>query len=373
MMPLQFGGRVVTKDTDTARILAEIQRNWGGLVELSPDPVFVVRREGRYVYVTPACARLFGVNRKEMVGKRVADFFPAADARVVMEGIERVFVDNRAIQREEQFVRGDRVLHFLTTLAPICDANGAVNAVVGLSRDFTDRRAAEIELQRSRSELRRLARHEQAILEQERARIAGIVHDEVGQTLTALKLDLAWLKARLHADQGALSDVVESMTQTIDEAVEKVRDLSASLRPRMLDELGLKAAIGASVRRFRKRTGIECICDLSQEPDTAVASERATALYRIFQELITNVARHSGATELRVGLRFSGDDVELTVEDNGKGISGAEAMGVETSGLVGVRERVLQFGGEVEISGRNGRGTRAVVKLKRSDEADIHE
>ena len=356
------GGRVLGKRTDTDRILREIESNWGGLVELSPDPVFVVRRDGRYIYVTPACARFLGVERSAAVGKQVSDFFQPDETKAMLEGLEYVFRENQAVQREERLLRDGSPHYCLTLLAPICDRSGDVTAVVGLARDITERKKAEEGLKRSQAQLRRLARHEQAVLEEERARIAREVHDEFGQTLSALKMGLSRISGKLRKDQKPVSDIVRALSGDVDDLVEKVRALSLSLRPKLLDDLGIGAAISWAARRSQERTGIECRVSVPDER-LPVGSACATALYRIFQELLTNVARHAEATRVLVDLRHESGEAVLKVEDNGRGITEHQSQGLETAGLLGVRERVQLVGGQIEVVGVPGRGTTVVVKM----------
>ena len=251
---------------------------------------------------------------------------------------------------------------YLTVLAPICDHHGDVTAVVGLARDITERRKAEEELRISRAQLRRLALHVQALREEERALIAREIHDELGQTLTALKLDLSWLNGRLEEGQTPLADVIRSMSETLQDVIEKVRTLSLSLRPRILDDLGLAAAIRSSVKTFQERTGVHCEVSAPDAADPP-GKECSLFLFRIFQELQTNVIRHAEATKLTVNLAVSSGEVTLRVEDNGRGITGEQIKSFETSGILGIRETVLHLGGEVDIFAPPGGGTTVVVTV----------
>ena len=350
------------RPTDTDRILREIQANWGGLVELSPDPVFVVRRDGRFIYVSPAFARFLGVDRSTVVGRKISDFFSAEETKAMFEGLEYVFRENQAVQREERFLRDGSTRYCLTLLAPICDRSGDVTAVVGLARDITDRKNLEEGLKKSQAQLRRLARHEQALLEEERARIAREVHDEFGQTLSALKMGLSRIDSRLRKDQKPVSDLVRVMSGDVDALVERVRALSLSLRPKLLDDLGIGAAISWAARTSQERTGIECQVSAPDERIPA-GPDCATALFRIFQELLANVIRHAEATKVLVDLRLVAGEAVLKVEDNGCGITEEQAQGLETAGLLGIRERVQLLGGRVEMAGVPGRGTTVVVKV----------
>jgi signal transduction histidine kinase len=234
------------------------------------------------------------------------------------------------------------------------------NAV--LIREIAERRRAEEHLKKSEENLRALAARLQSVREEEWMRIAREIHDELGQMLTGLKMDLTWIANKLPADQKALIGKTKSMSGLIDDTIQSVRKIASRLRPEVLDQLGLTAAIGWQARDFRKRTGIRC--KISLPADTPVIDqERSTAAFRIFQELLTNVARHANATRIDVAMRVDSGTLILTVEDNGKGIAESATESPKSLGLLGMRERVLPFGGTVEITGLRDKGTKARVSL----------
>jgi len=224
---------------------------------------------------------------------------------------------------------------------------------------FVELYAKNERLRASEEMLRALAAREQSVREEERARIAREIHDQLGQALTGLKMDLTWLNARLPAQKG-VAEKVKSMFGLIDDTIQSVRKIATLLRPEVLDQLGLAAAVGWQAREFQARTGIRCKVSV---PSDAVAAgpELSTAAFRIFQELLTNVARHARATRVDVALRADGGRLVLEVQDNGKGISEAEVSGSRSLGLLGMRERATAFGGSVEFAG--GKGTRVSVVL----------
>jgi signal transduction histidine kinase len=237
---------------------------------------------------------------------------------------------------------------------------------VELYNEIAERRRAEENLRASEENLRALAARLQSVREEERARIAREIHDQLGQALTGLKMDLTWLNARLPAGQKPLAEKVKSMFKLIDDTIQTVRKIASLLRPEVLDQLGLAAAIGWQARDFQMRTGIRCKVVLPTET-IAAEPELSTAAFRIFQELLTNVARHAGATRVEVAMRAEAGRLVLEVQDNGKGISEAELSGSKSLGLLGMRERAMLFGGTVEFAGpgRNsgGKGTRVTVVL----------
>jgi signal transduction histidine kinase len=234
------------------------------------------------------------------------------------------------------------------------------NAV--LTREITERRRIEEILRASEENLRALAARLQSVQEEEQRRIAREIHDELGQALTGLKMDLTWVASHLPRGSKALKQKTKAMSGLIDEMVQSVRELASRLRPEVLDELGLAAALKWQAREFQMRAGIRCKVDALAE-DAALDQERSTAIFRIFQELLTNVARHAAATKVDVALRRVNGSLVLEVRDDGKGIREDQIRDSGSLGLLGMRERVVPFGGMLEIGAGDGRGTVAVVSI----------
>jgi len=234
------------------------------------------------------------------------------------------------------------------------------NAV--LVREIAERKRAEEHSRKSEENLRALAAHVQSVREEEWTRIAREIHDELGQSLTGLKMDLTWVVNRLPKDQRDLGKRTKSMFGLIDDTIQSVRRIASRLRPEVLDNLGLTAAIEWHAGDFRKRTGIRC--KISAPSETPVLDrERSTAAFRIFQELLTNVARHANATRIDVTMRVDSGALVFTVEDNGKGIAESAINDSKSLGLLGMRERVLPFGGAIEIAGVPDKGTKVKVSI----------
>ena len=231
-----------------------------------------------------------------------------------------------------------------------------------LTREIAERKRAEEHLRKSGESLRALAAHLQSVREEEWTRIAREIHDELGQSLTGLKMDLTWVANRLPGDQRALVQKTKSMFGLIDDTIQSVRKIASRLRPEVLDQLGLTAAIHWHAGDFRKRTGIRCKLSLPSDVP-ALDRERSTAAFRIFQELLTNVARHANATRIDIAMQMESGGLVLTVEDNGKGIAESVIHDPKSLGLLGMRERVLPFGGSIEIAGAPNKGTKVRVSI----------
>jgi PAS domain S-box-containing protein len=231
---------------------------------------------------------------------------------------------------------------------------GSRRAVCLIASDLSEVKRAEQELRASSEQLRNLTAHLQSVLEEERARISREVHDELGQSLTAVKMDLAWLAGRLPRGNSPMLKRIGSTRQLADNMIQSIRRISTELRPAVLD-LGLAAAVEWQVQDFQARSGIQCkVRLLTQE---VVASTASTAMFRIFQETLTNVARHAQATRAEVVLQKQRDRLVLLIRDNGRGFAEEDPSVSKSLGLLGMRERAAILGGRVNISSTPGRGT----------------
>ena len=272
-------------------------------------------------------------------------------------------------------------LHLDITASPLLDASGKVTAVIEMVKDITERRQAEAALRRSHVELEVLVHERTAELrmineqlsmfssylqearEKERTAIAREIHDELGQALTALKIDLSWLKKRLPKNQKPLLEKEASMSELVESTIQTVKKISSELRPGILDHLGLTAAIEWQAEEFQKRTGIPC--GVSIVPEEIVPDrDRSTTIFRIFQETLTNITRHAKATKISVRLEKEDGRLILEVKDNGKGITEKQLSDSKSLGLMGIRERAAYWGGHMNVKGgvRNG-GTTVIVHI----------
>jgi two-component system, NarL family, sensor histidine kinase UhpB len=238
---------------------------------------------------------------------------------------------------------------------------------VVLAHDVTERRRAAQDVLDSRAALRALVQRLQSAQEDERARVSRQIHDELGQMLTGLKLDLSWIERRLSEPEAALPrnallDRTVEASVLIDQTIAAVQNLAAELRPGALDHLGLAAALAQRARQFQQRSGVACSLEVA-EPIPELPPAVADDLFYICQEALTNVARHARATQVRLRLEVQDGQVRLSIEDNGIGIDPAVAAAQRSLGLLGMRERALQCAGSVEIEAASPRGTVVVVQV----------
>jgi PAS domain S-box-containing protein len=230
----------------------------------------------------------------------------------------------------------------------------STRAVCLIASDLSETKRAEQELRASSEQLRNLTAHLQSVREEERARISREVHDELGQSLTAVKMDLAWLAGRVPQRDGPMLKRIRSTQQLADSIIQAIRRISTELRPAVLD-LGLAAAVEWQVQEFEARSGIRCKVRLLTRQ--VLASNASTAMFRIFQETLTNVARHAKATRAEVVLQKQRDRLVLLIHDNGRGFDQADPSLSKSLGLLGMRERAAILGGRVNISSAPGKGT----------------
>ncbi len=240
-------------------------------------------------------------------------------------------------------------------------ANNLAHGIIVLRNEMA-RKQVEEHLRLSRKRLRNFAARQLAAREEERAIIAREIHDELGQTLTGLKMDLSWLLNRMPRNWKKIPERLQSMISLMDSTVDYVRKLSTKLRPAILDDLGLEAAIESELQIFSERTNCDYTLDLKSGK---IGHDRArdTAVLRIFQEALTNVARHAKATELEIVLRTSNSQLILEVKDDGIGIANDKIMSTSSIGLFSMHERAGTFGGRVEIATNIKGGTKVMLKI----------
>ena len=341
---------------------------WGQHVDQDAVLDYVFSHQ-RMTKVNPAMATQFRATPSELIGLTPSDFFRhdlAAGRRgwraLFDAGHTHSITDERRRDGSTMWVEGDYMCFY--------DAAGRITGHFGIQRDVTDRIHAAEELEQSRAELRALAVRLQAIREEERTRIAREIHDELGQALTALKLDLAWLGKQSQKSTGTSGEfraVDQSITARIDETMQIVRRIASELRPSVLDQLGLEAAIEYLVQETTQRTGIAITLHAEEFP--RLSDELASHAFRIIQEALTNVTRHSQATRVDVAVRRAGGALILGVSDNGVGFAPDTLSGLRSLGLVGMRERALACGGVLMVQGKPGEGTSIVVTIPLKAEA----
>lgn len=319
--------------------------------------------EGRILIANPALAAMLGYDSVAdlLALDLAADVYVRAADRSPLVG--RYAQLHVPLTTEIEWKKKDGTsIWVLLNGRAVRDAGGAILYFEGFVQDITAAKRATEEVAQSRKRLRDLSRRLHDVREQERRRIAREIHDDLGQPLTALRMDLAWLTARIPPDAEPLLAKTRVMEQVVDDTIDKVRDIATQLRPAVLDDLGLVPAIEGEADDWARRSGVRCELDLPADT-LRLDDQRATAVFRVLQEALTNVARHARAACVRIRLRVALGEVVLEVSDDGRGITEPEIGGRRSLGLLGIRERVVAWGGEMGIRGVPNGGTTITVCL----------
>ena len=351
---------------------SDLERLQRAFLDNVPDMAWLKDRSSRYEAVNAAYLNASGFSAEEIVGRTPAEIWPADIAATYLETDRAVLSSGKPRRYEETRTLADGKVHWFDTIkSPVRDPHGQVVGTVGISRDITDRKAAEAELVASRAKIRALSTFLETARENERARMARELHDELGQTLTGLKLGLRALRDAKSSSVDVAAARIDALTGMVDAAVVDLRRIAADLRPLMLDELGLGPAVEWLTGNFSTRHAIPVSLALAQLPPE-ISGECATAIFRILQELLTNVAKHANATAVSVTLCSERGEIDLEVSDNGGGIPMARRGQNAGFGLLGMEERAINIGGTLSLSSAPGRGTtvraRLPLRLERREE-----
>lgn len=347
--------------------LRSIQTELETTLNAIPDVLFECDVEGRIYGYRARRSNLLAAPNEAFVGKRFSEVMPHDAAAVCIEALQQAQALGHSVGLQYQLRVGERTQWFELSVARKPGAATVPAHFVVLARDVTESRQAQLELQQSRDDLRALANRLQAGREEQRAHLAREIHDVLAQELTRLKIDLSWMKRRMGApvDEPLRENLLVRTGQAlalVDSSITTVQRIATELRPVILDSLGLFAAMEWQVEDFAQRSGLVCSASVPQEGEPP-ARDISIVLFRILQESLTNIARHAHATEVHVRLVLLNDTWELTVQDNGVGITEAQIATQRSLGLMGMGERALAMGGSVHFAGVPSAGTTITARV----------
>lgn len=357
----------ITQRVQAAAALQESEARMRAIFDTAVDGIVTIDERGIVDRFNLAAQRLFGYTEAEVTGHNVTMLMPSPYrenhdeyiGHYLRTGERRII----GIGREVTGLRKDGSL-FPMDLAVAEMHFGERRMFTGMIRDISERKRAEEALRQSQSELRKLSAHQEQVKEQERKRIAQEIHDELGALLTGIKAHVSVsMDQRLRAGEAPDKLLTEAMSLA-DSAIETVRKVITDLRPSVLDQLGVWAALEWYAGQIEERSGLACVCEIDPElQDIMLDQPRGTMVFRVLQEALTNVVRHAHASHVTIRASTDGTSVQLKVEDNGKGIDTERLLNRETWGLLGMYERSRHFGGDLRITGEPGKGTTVSLTL----------
>jgi PAS domain S-box-containing protein len=312
------------------------------------DVVFVLRVEPdgfRFLEINPGFTRATGLTEDAVVGKRVEAVIPEPSLALVLGRYQAAIATRDVVRWTEVTPYPTGTKHGDVSVTPVFEGERCTH-LIGTVHDVTALRQAE-------AQLRALSTHVEAVREEERTGIAREIHDQLGQSLTALAMDVSWLATRARAPSGIATDVLltrlDEMREVCRTMIDQTRRISSELRPAVLDDLGLNAAVAWQGTEFERRTGIPCVVR-AEASDEDLGRDVTTAVFRVLQEALTNIARHAGAQRVEVELDRQHQELSLSVRDDGRGIRPEEVEGLTSLGILGMRERARRVGGTASFT-----------------------
>lgn len=340
------------------------------VIDTDPNLIFVKDTSGICVLANRALAEHYGLTAQEMIGKHPLEFNPNRE-----EALAHIEADRRVIESGKEMLailpsvrRNGQQCWFLTIKKPLILPDGSVN-VLGIAVDITEQKRAEIKLAESYQELQRLSSHLENLREDERAKIARDLHDEMGSLLVALKMRVAWLASQLSGEKPLLKEEAGHISELVADAIRSVHQTVAELRPNLQEGFGFAATVEDYVNKFQQRTGIKCKLSLPAG-ELDLDANKSVTLFRILQESLNNIVKHAQASQVKIRFAEKDGSLSLLIEDNGVGFDPA-VQKKESFGLLGIRERAMMMGGETRISSAPGKGTRVAVTFTPHESAGL--
>ncbi|MCW3120375.1 MAG: domain S-box protein [Chitinophagaceae bacterium] len=361
LYPGRRGGVVIahtniTESKQSEEALRKSEEQFRRIVETAQEGIWLFDENFKTIFVNKKMCEIVNYSPGEMIGKKSFDFMEEEDKKTAVEAMKMQRKGINEIVELRFRTGGGKHIWASLSASVFLDKHGNYQGGLAMVTDVTRRKQIAEELQQSYKDIRELASHLQNIREEERIQIARDIHDELGQQLTGLKMDVSWLNSKLPVKEKGIEEKINGMTELLDEAVRSVRRISANLRPSILDDLGLEAALEWQSQEVQKRFGIQ-IKFKSEFPEIELPVGIATGLFRVYQEALTNAVRHANAHTINSKLLLSGSKIILEIYDDGKGMDLNAGPTKKSFGLLGIKERVFVMNGKYEIKSEPGKGT----------------
>ncbi|MCK4799057.1 MAG: PAS domain S-box protein, partial [Spirochaetes bacterium] len=340
--------------------LSESEKFNSSLLNNSPNPIIVINSDSSIRYINPSLEKITGFSNDELIGRKAPYPWLMEETKEKINNEMKKAMYKEEYRHEELFQKKNGEQFWVETTSIAVRKNEKIIYYLENWVDITERKKAEDDLRNSREQLKKLSANLQYIIEEERSKISREIHDELGQTLTALNMDLFWMSKKFYKAQKHLVDKSRAMKNLIDTAIKNVQKICSELRPRMLDDLGLIPAIDWQIKEFQERSGIECKVVWGVE-NINIKQEYSTAIFRIFREILTNIIRHANATFVEISLKKEKNIIILEVIDNGIGIEEEKIHDISSLGLIGMKERANYLGGDLKIEKIPSNGTKIVI------------
>ena len=343
--------------------IAESELLFRTLTKTAPVGIFETDANGSTTFVNETWLQYSGMHYEEAMGDGWLNAVHPDDREWLQKGWHSKTEVHAESVSEYRIVHKNGKLRWVNGKAvPVFNNDAVVKGYIGIVLDVTERKEAEISLEENSKQLRELSRHLQQVREEERTKIAREIHDELGQQLTGLKMDIAWLMKKTGMDNPDIKKKFADTLLLVDNTVRSIRRIATELRPSVIDDLGLNASLEWQVTELRRRMNIE-IEYVNSFDDTNINPDISIGIFRILQESLTNIAKHAAAKKLKISITELDGTVTLTVEDDGIGFETAAKKDQLTFGLIGIKERTSMLQGECTIFSEPGRGTKIVVRI----------
>ncbi len=352
----------ITESKLAEQALRESEERFRSFFELTADLMVIADIDGYFRDINSSWSKMLGYSSKELLSKPYLEFIHPDDLESTIRIInEKLKLGVTVLSFENRYLRKDGGIEWLEwTSQPQVNKNQTYS----IARNITERKKTEAELKSSLEQLHQLSQHVEKVRENERVAISRELHDDLGQALTAVKIDLGLIRQRV-SDPDALVRI-NKVSALVSDTIKTVQRLTAQLRPQILEDLGLEAAIEWHTKEFTERFGVKISLDLNLDSELYISPDASLTVFRIMQESLTNIARHSRATNVDIRLSKTSDEIHFSITDNGVGITEKEINSKQSFGLIGMKERAASLGGTLEISNleENGTEIRMVFPIK---------